>query len=116
VSDSRDDLFREMFFEEAGELLATLEKGIAGFAGGAPDRATVEPVYRAAHSLKGAAGMVELAGIAELALAMEKVLGQLRSGAMACTPELVDALQRDRGRLAAKVAEEEQRFRGGPDA
>jgi chemotaxis protein histidine kinase CheA len=112
LSSSKDDVFREMFFEEAGELLAALEKGLSGLGKGRVDRATVDPVYRAAHSLKGAAAMVGLAEVSDLALAMERLLSQLRSGAEGWTPELATALAGDRDRLAAKVAEEERTFRG----
>ncbi len=111
MSESRDDIFREMFFEEAAELLSTLEKGISGFVPGPLERAVVEPVYRAAHSLKGAAGMVGLSGIADLALALERSLNSLRSGAAECTGEFLESLERDRGILSAKVAEEERQFR-----
>lgn len=105
MSGSGDDLFRAMFFEEADELLATLEQGLAGLASGNVDRASVDPVYRAAHSLKGAAAMVGLAEISELALTLERSLSQLRSGAVAWTPELASSLRAGREALAAKVAE-----------
>ena len=111
MSGSGDDLFREMFFEEAGELLATLEKGLTGLSQGPVDRAKVDPVYRAAHSLKGAAAMVGLATVSELALAMERSLSQVRSGALGWAPELASALAAERERLAAEVAQEERQFR-----
>ena len=94
MSGSKADLMREMFFEEASELLASLEKGLANLEAVALDRPRLDQVYRAAHSLKGAAGMVGYPAIAELALAIERVLGQVRSGAASVDPELARSLSR----------------------
>jgi two-component system chemotaxis sensor kinase CheA len=111
VSGSSSDMFREMFFEEARELLEVLEKGLAGGgpAGDAPGR--WDAVYRAAHSLKGAAAMVGLASISEQALAMERVLGQLRSGTLAWGEDLAQSLGDQRRKLALLIDGEEKQFR-----
>jgi two-component system, chemotaxis family, sensor kinase CheA len=102
---------REMFFEEASELLAGLEKGLGNLEAVALDRARLDQVYRAAHSLKGAAGMVGYPAIAELALAIERVLGQVRSGAASVDPELARSVASKRDELAAVVQAEEAKFR-----
>jgi two-component system chemotaxis sensor kinase CheA len=101
-----------MFSEEAGELLAALEQGLVRLGQGPIDRAAVDPVYRAAHSLKGAAGMVGLTAISDLAQAMERSLKPLRTDSTAWSQDLGRALAADRDILAAKVAEEERLFRG----
>lgn len=111
MGDSGGDLFREMFFEEAGELLETLKLGILRLGQGEVDRAAVDPVYRAAHSLKGAAAMVGLSEISELALSLERMLSRLRSGSADWSPELAGSLEAGRGVLAARVAEAERAFR-----
>jgi len=102
---------REMFFEEASELLASLEKGLGNLDLVALDRAQLDQVYRAAHSLKGAAGMVGYPAISELALAIERVLGQVRSGATSVDPELARSVASKRDELAAVVQAEETKFR-----
>jgi chemotaxis protein histidine kinase CheA len=102
---------REMFFEEASELLASLETGLGNLETVALDRARLDQVYRAAHSLKGAAGMVGYPVISELALAIERVLGQVRSGAAFVDGELARSVASKRDELAAVVQAEEARFR-----
>jgi two-component system, chemotaxis family, sensor kinase CheA len=102
---------REMFFEEASELLASLEKGLGNLETVARDRARLDQVYRAAHSLKGAAGMVGYPVISEFALAIERVLGQVRSGAATVDPEFARSIASKRDELAAVVQAEETRFR-----
>jgi two-component system, chemotaxis family, sensor kinase CheA len=103
---------REMFFEEASELLVSLDKGLGNLEAVALDRVRLDQVYRAAHSLKGAAGMVGYPVISELALAIERVLGQVRSGATLVDPELARSVASKRDELAAEVQVEEARFRG----
>ncbi len=110
MSGSRADVFREMFFEEAGELLSSLEVGLAGLVPGKAERAQVDKIYRAAHSLKGAARMVGFQTISDLALEMERSLSQVRSGGAEWTTELGDSLAAQRGRLAALVEDEAKRF------
>ena len=53
---SSDDRFREMFYEEARELLIGLEEGLMDLERRQSDRAHLDRTFRAAHSLKGAAG------------------------------------------------------------
>jgi two-component system chemotaxis sensor kinase CheA len=100
-----------MFFEEADELLATLEQGLASLQDGADDRARLDRVYRAAHSLKGAAAMVGYSAISELALSIERALGQVRSAGQTVSPDLARSLGGDRDRLATMVKDEASRFR-----
>jgi two-component system chemotaxis sensor kinase CheA len=102
---------REMFFEEASELLASLEKGLGNLEAVALDRARLDQVYRAAHSLKGAAGMVGYPAISELALSIERVLGQVRTGAASVYPELARSVESKRDELATVVQAEEAKFR-----
>jgi two-component system chemotaxis sensor kinase CheA len=112
VSESQDDPFREMFFEEARELLEALEQGLNDPALAQGDRTRIDRVYRAIHSLKGAAGMVGLVEISSHALTMEKALGQVRTGQAPMTDEFLQAFSADRERLEAMIAGEEGRYRG----
>ncbi len=109
MSGSQNDLFRAMFLEEAHELLAALETGLAGLEPAQADRSRLDQAYRAAHSLKGAAAMVGFAAIADLAQQMEKALGQVRSGKEAWTAELARLLAADRLRLEEMVRSEQDR-------
>jgi two-component system chemotaxis sensor kinase CheA len=111
VGDPKVEMFREMFFEEAYELLVALREGLSRLRAAGDDRATLERTYRAAHSLKGAAAMVGLATISEQALALEKALARFRTGGGTIDPEGAGSLDADRQALASLVAGEEARFR-----
>ncbi len=111
MGDPKADMFREMFFEEAGELLAALEDGLSALGAAGEDRALLDRVYRSAHSLKGAAAMVGFAAISEQALAIERALGGLRTGGATMGPEQAGSLEADRRDLAALIESEEARFR-----
>jgi two-component system sensor histidine kinase and response regulator WspE len=81
------DLFR---LEAEGQGRA-LETGLLALESGAGAEA-LEPLMRAAHSLKGAARIVGLSAAVELAHAMEDVLESGRKGARAISPADVELL------------------------
>lgn len=101
-----DDRFRLMFFEEARELLISLEEGLLELERRQGDRAHLDRVFRAAHSLKGAAAMVGLAPIAEFTHGIEAVLEKVRSGDLGVDPDLISTLLEARDHLAAMVESE----------
>jgi chemotaxis protein histidine kinase CheA len=55
--------------------------------------------------------MVGLSAISELALAMEKTLGQVRSGASPWTDDLARSLAQQREELSVLIASEDRQFR-----
>src|SRR6187549_521027 len=92
-----------MFFEEARELLQALESGLMDLEARQGDRAHLDRTFRAAHTLKGAAGMVGLAPIAEFTHGVEAVLDRIRSGTLAVRPEVITPLLEARDHLGAAV-------------
>ena len=72
--------FRETFFEEASELLAELEAGLLRLERPDADPETINAVFRAAHSIKGGAGMLDMGELVGLAHCMESLLDAMRSG------------------------------------
>ncbi|MGE3821011.1 MAG: Hpt domain-containing protein [Isosphaeraceae bacterium] len=98
-----DDRFRLMFFEEARELLTSLEEGLLELERSQEDRAHLDRVFRAVHSLKGAAGMVELTAIAEFAHGIEAVLARVRGGELGIDADLISTLLKARDQLVAMV-------------
>jgi two-component system chemotaxis sensor kinase CheA len=98
-----DDRFRQMFFEEARELLISLEEGLLELERRQGDRAHLDKTFRAAHSLKGAAGMVGLAALAEFTHGIEAVLERVRSGAMAIDAYVTTTLLEACDHLSAMV-------------
>jgi two-component system chemotaxis sensor kinase CheA len=111
LNGAQDVQFREMFFEEARELLANLEQGLAQAVASGAERARVDRIYRDAHSLKGAAAMVGYPSIAEAARNLEQSLAQVRTGKTPWTPDLARALVADRNQLQAQIVAEENQFR-----
>ena len=106
---SADDRFREMFFEEARELLISLEEGLMDLERRQNDRAHLDKTFRAAHSLKGAAAMVGLGSIAEFTHGIEAVLEQIRGGSLAVDSDIITTLLEARDHLAAMVEAEAAR-------
>lgn len=71
----------ETFVLEMNQRLEEMESGLAGLAPGlAPDRGTVDEVFRAAHSLKASANLLRFANIEAVTHGVETVLDAMRSG------------------------------------
>ncbi len=109
MSDSADDRFREMFFEEARELLISLEEGLMDLERRQSDRAHLDKTFRAAHSLKGAAAMVGLGAIAEFTHGIEAVLERIRAHLLPVDSDIITTLLEARDHLAAMVEAEAAR-------
>ena len=72
--------YKSTFLEEAREHLAVLERGLLRLENetGQPD--SVHEIFRAAHSIKGAAGILGFKEIAEFTHRLETVLDAVRQG------------------------------------
>src|SRR5262249_47647416 len=92
-----------MFFEEARELLQALESGLMDLEKRRDDRAHLDRTFRAAHTLKGAAGMVGLSALSKFTHGVEAVLDRIRSGTLDVTPETITALLAGKDYLAGAV-------------
>ena len=101
-----NDRFLSMFFEEARELLQAFESGLMDLEACQGDRAHLDRTFRAAHTLKGAAGMVGLGAIAEFTHGVETVLDRIRSGELAIRPEINTTLLKARDHLGAAIEAE----------
>jgi two-component system, chemotaxis family, sensor kinase CheA len=109
LSGGADDRFREMFYEEARELLISLEEGLMDLERRQSDRAHLDKTFRAAHSLKGAAAMVGLGAIAEFTHGIEAVLERIRAGSLPVDSDIITTLLESRDHLAAMVEAEAAR-------
>jgi two-component system chemotaxis sensor kinase CheA len=92
-----------LFEQEAAERIAALGELLLRLDGGDADKAVVDSLFREAHTLKGAAVVVGLDEIADVAHGLEEVLAAVRSGDLPVTPELVDRLFVDLDSLMAKA-------------
>jgi len=101
-----DDRFLQMFFEEARDLLLTLEEGLMELERRQGDRAHLDKTFRAAHSIKGAAAMVGLGALAEFTHGIEAVLDRIRSGTLAVDSDVISTLLDARDHLATAVESE----------
>lgn len=101
-----DDVMQE-FLDEAGEHLETIQHGLLGLEAGArraADAGLLPRLFRAAHSLKGAAGMCGLDRTRDLTHALEEVLDALRADRVESSTAVVDALFAGADVLTALVA------------
>jgi two-component system, chemotaxis family, sensor kinase CheA len=88
--------FYQVFFDEAEELLAEMERLLLGVDIAAPDAEDLNAVFRTAHSVKGGAATFGLNDMSEVTHVLESLLDRIRKGEMALTSQHVDAF------LAAK--------------
>jgi len=105
MSDDADLMDKEIFDEfvaECRENLAEWEDELMQLAD-APDDDHAErlhKIFRAAHSIKGAAGFLELKNTQHLAHTAENLLAKMRDGEMAVTQQSIDALLKSTDMLA----------------
>jgi two-component system chemotaxis sensor kinase CheA len=83
--------FYQVFFDEADELLAEMERLLLGVDIGAPDPEDLNAVFRTAHSVKGGASTFGLNDMSEVTHVLESLLDRIRKGEMALTSQHVDA-------------------------
>ncbi len=81
--------FLEQFLVESRELIEQASSDLLALEQDATDRARLDGVFRAFHTLKGAAAIVDFAAMAQATHATEDVLAAIRSGARAVTPALI---------------------------
>jgi chemotaxis protein histidine kinase CheA/ActR/RegA family two-component response regulator len=91
------------FIEEARDHIQRLNEGISALEQGDTNPETINAIFRSAHTIKGSSRMLKLNTVSELAHKMEDVLGALRDGSKAFTPELAQVLYRAIDGLAAMV-------------
>ena len=83
--------FHAVFFEEAAEHLADMERRLVALDPADPDREDVDGIFRAAHSIKGGANMFGFAEIAQVTHELETLLDAARRGGLQVTNAIVDA-------------------------
>jgi two-component system sensor histidine kinase and response regulator WspE len=82
----------DLFRMEAEERLAVLSQGLVALEGAGATAEVIEPLMRAAHSLKGAARIVGLNAAVRVAHAMEDCLVAAQKGQIRLEPADIDAL------------------------
>lgn len=92
------------FRVEARELLEGLQRGQAALAEGAPASAQVPGLLRVAHTLKGAARVVKLTAISDLAHRLEELIEPDRAAPATLAAEKVSALRELTNGIASALA------------
>lgn len=82
----------DLFRTEAETHAGALSSGLLSLEKNADSVALIEPLMRAAHSLKGAARIVQLNPVSKLAHAMEDIFVAVQEGRLKITPQLVDVM------------------------
>lgn len=100
---------RQDFLLEAEEHLQTMTSGLLELENtSTPSEKVVESVYRAAHSLKGAAHAVEMPKVASLCQSMEGVFSKLKDKTLSLEGRDYDLLQRSMNCLSTLISDPEQ--------
>ncbi len=89
-----DGSILDAFFEECEDLLVALTEGLSDMRDGQADDETVNAVFRAVHSIKGAAGAFSLEDLVGFAHTFETVLDEVRGGRLDADENLLRVLQR----------------------
>ncbi|MDD7972416.1 Hpt domain-containing protein [Roseinatronobacter alkalisoli] len=98
------DEFLEMFFTECDELLDSLATGLRAMDVPGHEMETVHSVFRAVHSMKGAAAAFGLTDLVTFAHRFETVLDLLRSDRLTADQDVMTVLHRASDLLTDLVA------------
>lgn len=107
--DNIDPEIRDIFLEEAGDVLKTLRDALPALRINGQDRAALDTVRRAFHTLKGSGRMVGAEQIGEFGWAVEHLLNRCLEGAHAVDAQVLDAVD-EAVKLLPQLIE---RFRDG---
>lgn len=86
--------FYQIFFEEAGELLAEMETRLLKLDILSPDPEDLNAIFRVAHSIKGGAGTFGFTDMTGLTHVLESLLDKLRKDELKLRAEMVDTFLR----------------------
>ena len=86
-----DEIY-SVFAQESRENLTEMESGLLRMEQGDHDPETINGIFRAAHTIKGGSGVVELHHVEKFTHTLENVLDKLRNGEIQVSSELITAL------------------------
>ncbi len=86
------DAIQQAYVVESRELLQMMEDNLLQMEDNGGDSETINSIFRAAHTIKGGAGVIECKFIVEFTHVLENVLDEMRSGTIKSSPELVEVL------------------------
>lgn len=82
--------FFQVFYEETGEHLTTMEELLLNLNIASPDQEELNAIFRAVHSIKGGAGTFGFDKLTKVAHVFETVLDKIRKGELGLTSQMID--------------------------
>ena len=105
------DQINEVFFEEANELLESLEGYLLSLEENPTDKEIISAVFRIMHTIKGSSGMFGFDAISSFTHEVESAFDSVRNGVAPVTPELIKLTLQSRDHildmLGGNIAEDE---------
>ncbi len=95
------DEIQQAFVVEGRELLQMMEDNLLQMEDTGGDAETINAIFRAAHTIKGGAGVIECKFVVEFTHVLENVLDEMRSGVIVPDRELIQVLLTCADQLAA---------------
>ena len=99
--------YSKLFVSESREYLHTLNDSAVELEKHPEDKELIDKMFRACHTIKGMAGMMNLVVVTETAHALEDVLGAIRDGRLTATPEVAEGIFKGLDGLESMVAQVE---------
>ncbi|QXE90870.1 chemotaxis protein CheW [Geomonas subterranea] len=96
--------FNEVFFEECAENLAEMEQILISLGDREPDHEQMNAIFRAAHSIKGGAGIFGFQDMTVVTHVMESLLDRLRNQEIPFTPGMIDLFLEAGDAIAMQLA------------
>jgi len=82
--------FDQVFFEECAEHLTEMEEILISLRDREPDHEQLNAIFRAAHSIKGGAGMFGFDDMTVITHVLESLLDRLRNREIPFAPSMID--------------------------
>lgn len=95
--------YRKLFVSESREFLRQMNDSMVQLEERPGDRELVDQMFRACHSIKGMAGMMNMKTVQDTAHALEDVLGAVRDGRLEPTGRVAEAVYKGLDALDAMV-------------
>jgi len=93
----------QIFISESVELLDDIENGLLELENASGDDELLNLIFRAAHTIKGSAGLFGFDHIIEFTHVVENTLDDMRNGILPVSSELITVLMRSKDQIAALV-------------
>ncbi|MCX8027491.1 MAG: chemotaxis protein CheA [Thermodesulfovibrionales bacterium] len=109
------DVARKVFIDESSDLLQEMENALLTLEESPDDEATINALFRAAHTIKGSAGIIGLEEVEKFTHKVESVLEKVRQGTLKIDTNLIEILLKCRDHISSLIGLPE-RAESGPSS